>query len=271
MSFVNSGNTCYLATALQCLFNSEHFVTNAHIHLKKTDPFVNCFLQVFNKWLANEQNIDASALYKCIRSEYTLFDNQQEHDAHEALEVIIDILSTRCIRSIKSMYDRSSPKDARRQWFSKPVNMMDETFRVQLEHTVRCEACSHTHVLYQCEYGLFEHSVQTDVCLDGYTCDRCKVVGKCLHTARVHHTPPCLILKSTVCNHPRLQIGSYKYHLIAVCKHHTSEHSCGHYLAVVKNRKDGQWYMKDDGQIRLLERVDHRTLCNHGCFFVFEI
>ena len=272
MSFINNGNTCYLAAALQCLFSSNYFVSNAHKHLKKTDPFVNSFLQVFDKWLANEQNIDATEFYEQLRLRYTLFDNRQEHDAHEALQVIIDLLSTRCGRSLKSLYDTQCPKEARRQWFSKTINMMYETFRLQLAHHIRCTDCNHTMVWYQCEYGLFEQSIQKEVLLEGYTCDRCNVIDKCLHTVQIQHAPPCLVLKSTICNHNNLQIGAYKYRLVAVCKHYKIGQEKGHYAAIVKNHHDGTWYIKDDGKVELFKGVGGpRVLCDNGCFFVFEI
>ena len=272
MSFINTGNTCYLAAALQCLFSSNYFVSNAHKHLKKTDPFVNSFLQVFDKWLANEQNIDATEFYEQLRLRYTLFDNRQEHDAHEALQVIIDLLSTRCGRSLKSLYDTQCPKEARRQWFSKTINMMDETFRLQLAHHIRCTDCNNTMVWYQCEYGLFEQSIQKEVLLEGYTCDRCNVIDKCLHTVQIQHAPPCLVLKSTICNHNNLQIGAYKYRLVAVFKHYKIGQEKGHYAAIVKNHHDGTWYIKDDGKVELFKGVgDPRVLCDNGCFFVFEI
>lgn len=267
MSFLNVGNTCYLASALQCLFTSSHFVSNMTQYLKQNDPLVKSLVHLYEQWVRDVADIDPSEFYSVFRTHYALFDNQQQHDAHEALQVLMDLLSSRCSRMTQSIY-QSPNKAAHRQWFSKPINLMDETFQVQLENTIRCNACNHQVVSYQCEYGLFERSVCKDLLLNEYKCDHCKRLGTCSQTVQVHHAPPSLILKSGVCNHTRLQIGTKRYRLAAVCKYYPSRFkSGGHYTAVV--RKETQWFLKDDGMTSLLERVD--DLCNDGCFFVFEM
>lgn len=267
MSFLNVGNTCYLASALQCLFTSSHFVSNMAKYLKQNDPLVKSLLHLYEQWVQDTSCIDPSEFYAVFRTYYTMFDNHLEHDAHEALQVLIDLLSTRCNRMTHSFY-QSPNKAAHRQWFSKPINLMDETFQVQLESTIRCSICNHQVVSYQCEYGLFERSVCTDLSLNDYRCDRCKRVGTCLQTVQVHHAPLCLILKSTVCNHANLQIRTNRYRLAAVCKYYPSRFkSGGHYVAVVC--KESQWFIKDDGMTLLLKGVD--DLCNNGCFFVFDM
>lgn len=271
MSFLNIGNTCYLASALQCLFASKHFVSNIHTYLKQTDPFVKSLLHIYEQWASDKANIDPSEFYTMFKTHYTFFDNNREHDAHEALQVLIDVLSTKCSRMVHSTYDTRSPKEAYRKWLSKPINLMDETFQLQLESVIRCKKCNHQVITYQCEYGLFEKWVCTDVLLSDYKCDNCQQTNTCLQSVRVHHLPPCLILKSTSCNHIQLQIHNKRYRLVAVCKHYANPFkSGGHYVAVVRKSNEDAWYVKDDGKISLFVKgVEH--LCDDGCFFVFEI
>eukprot|EP00959_Pyramimonas_sp_CCMP1952_P274045 5728384-Pyramimonas_sp.AAC.1 len=46
-----------------------------------------------------------------------------------------------------------------REWCPK-LSPLDETFQIQLKSGIRCTACKHRAVSFQCEYGLFEKSVR---------------------------------------------------------------------------------------------------------------
>lgn len=266
MGIRNIGNTCYLAAALQCLLQCQHFTKNVHL-LKASDPFVKLFLNLHKELSMGNRVVDPTDFYKSLRNHYPYFDNQDEHDAHEAMQVILDMLSTRCARMPHPFYV-SRNRTAARQWFGlAPTNIIDETFRVQLENTVTCGSCKHTIVSYQCEYGLFEQSVCKDKPLEEYQCDKCRKFGNCMQTIRMHHAPPCLILKSTVCNHNNLVVNNQRYRLIAVCKHSQLNRNNGHYVAAVCEQHG--WVLKDDERSTplLVKGVER----DNGCVFVFEI
>lgn len=245
MSIVNTGNTCYLGTALQCLMSVNRM--NTGLFKNNDDPFVKSFVYVCTQLEHGFNNIQPSDLYRCVRSKYELFDNHEEHDAHEAIQVLLDLLSDH-------------------------TDAIDKAFRVELKSLVRCGACGHVVTSHQHEYGLLEHTVCAQKRLPDYRCDRCRGVGSCAMDVRVTRLPPCLILKTTRCENTVLKTHGRTYYLKAVCKHFKQQRSGGHYVAIVR-KDDSCWYLKDDEKSNLLfkEGFDNLDpLFIDGCFFVFE-
>lgn len=245
MSIINTGNTCYLGTALQCLMSVNRL--NLHLLENNNDPFIKSFVYVCKQLEHGFNNIQPIELYTHIRSKYQLFNNHEEHDAHEAIQVLLDLLSNH-------------------------TDVINDSFRVEFKSVVRCGACGHVVTSYQHEYGLLEHSLCMQKPLSDYRCDRCRCIGMCVLDMSVNRLPPCLILKSTRCKSTVLKTHGDTYYLKAVCKHFEQNLTGrGHYVAVVR-KNDSCWYLKDDAKTDLLfEDVDNLDpLFVDGCFFVFE-
>lgn len=245
MSIVNLGNTCYLGAALQCLMSTNRFVSRYTHSLKKTNKWKS-FTNVCKQIEHGHRNIDPSELYSEIKSKYTLFDNNNENDAHEALQVILDLLACECISNL---------------------------FKVRLRSVVSCVDCAHVVESDQYEYGIIDIGLcEHETKLDGYRCDGCG--GRnCRVNVRITHLPHCLIVKSSNCKNLCLTLHGKVYGLRAVCKYLRRDEKGGHYVTVVR-KNDACWYLKDDQKSVLLfkEGVDNLDpLFVDACFFVFEI
>lgn len=253
MSLVNTGNTCYLGTALQCLMSVSRFVSEYTHSLDKNDPFVQSFVYVCKQLEHGFDHIQPNDLYTQIRSNYDFFNNREEHDAHEAIQVILDILSNRT-------------KHVNR-------NFIEESFRIELKSIIKCGDCRHVITSYQREYGMFENTLCAQKRMNDYRCDCCGAMGACRMHVRIYRLPPCLILKSSKCTSTILKMHNHTYYLRAVCKYFERTGSGGgHYVAIVR-KNDSKWYLKDDTKSVLLfeEGVDNLDpLFVDACFFVFE-
>lgn len=244
MSIVNLGNTCYLGAALQCIMSTNRFVSlYTSLKTNKLKSFTNVCKQIEHGF----RNIDPSELYSEIKSEYTLFDNHNENDAHEALQVIIDLLACESINKV---------------------------FQVRSRSVVSCADCAHVVHSEQCDYGILENGLceHQEATLDGYRCDGCGGQN-CRVNVRIQRLPPCLIVKSSNCKSLCLKIHGKVYDLRAVCKYLRRDETGGHYVTVVR-KNDACWYLKDDQKSVLLfkEGVDNLdSLFLDGCFFVFEM
>lgn len=242
MSILNIGNTCYMGAALQCLMSTDRFVSQ-YVDALKTNNlkgFINVCQQIEHGF----RNIDPSELYSEIKSKYALFDNNDQNDAHEALQVILDLLS---------------------------CEFINDLFQVHLRSVVSCVDCAHVVESDQCEYGIIENGL-CEAKLDGYRCDGCGGYN-CRVNVRITHLPPCLIVKSSNCRNLCLKLHGKVYGLRAVCKYRQRDETSGHYVTVVR-KKDACWHLKDDVKSTLIlkEGVDNLDpLFDDGCFFVFEV
>lgn len=250
MSIVNLGNTCYLGAALHCLMSTNRFVSR-YTRFLKTNK-LKSFTYVCKQIEHGFRNIDPSELYSEIRSKYALFDNDDENDAHEALQVILDLLACE----------------------SGARGFINDLFQVRLRSVVSCADCAHVVESDQCEYGIIDNGLcEQESKLDGYRCDGCGG-HDCRVNVRIAHLPPCLIVKSSkmqkrVC----VKLDGKVYALRAVCKYLRRDETGGHYVTVVR-KNDACWYLKDDQKSVLLfkEGVDNLDpLFVDGCFFVFEM
>jgi ubiquitin C-terminal hydrolase len=242
----NKGNTCFLGTALECIIHT---------------PSMNNYIMTYNHQTKNEAILyyklhtsvrngevgDPSELYKKIRSFYKPFDNRGQHDAHEAILVILEYLNIFMDRIPNTMYKGSL--DGNRSWGER-YSIVDEIYKLQFENRIRCTRCRYEILKYECTYGIYDTFTGIGShALPGYTCDRCHERDTCYEHLSVCHYPPTLIVRLK--NDCPLSIfekvivfGSRLYSLFAACLYIPGSKDKGHYNTVIL--KNEQWTLVDD-------------------------
>ena len=88
IKLINIGNTCYLNSALQCLLNSEIFVSNLE---HSENPEFNKLSDLLITLYKND-NKNPYELKKFLSGYNDLFRGSDQQDAHECILAIIDIV-----------------------------------------------------------------------------------------------------------------------------------------------------------------------------------
>jgi len=290
MSIQNVGNTCYLSTALQCLFHTnilDRFVKITNVSKQTHKPFVYEYIELHSRVrIHDELSADPSAFYEHVRNLYPFFDNSEQHDAHEAMQVILDLLSTQTHPLSTTTFEHTDNLPALKSWSIKQFNIVDEIFKVQFQTNITCSHCKYQIINYQCEYGLFTtdlYNLKQTIDLPGYVCDNCTSVDRCYKHVCIYHFPPCLLLyaedsQTTQTESMNLELSDQllidsdkEYGLYAVCNHHPFLNG-GHYTSFVK--KDSDWCFKDDdSSISIVGEFQENSalILNGARIFLYEL
>ena len=260
MSISNIGNTCYLGSALHCIMNTrflDQYIRTLHLNKSKTNPIVYTYSALHMRVMMGQTQVDPTPFYTLVRQSYPYFNNKEQHDAHEAIQVILDMLSTNMSALAKSTYTHPDNILGCLCWNKHSYNAIDEIFKVQYKTVIKCSHCTYELIKYQCEYGILTttlHSLGYIIKLDDYKCDKCGTRDHCTQRTTIYHYPPNLVvysdnfleLNDSGCLKPPGYSKWYK--LYATCNHSTSKvlRTSGHYTAFVKNYRTNQWHYKND-------------------------
>ena len=235
--FLNLGNTCYFNSCLQCLFQTPSISNGFLLKPYKGD----CeFTEEYSKllklfWFEKKTPVlDPQRLLEIFRKKFKQFDNRNEHDAHEAMLSVIDILE-KARPSIKNtLYGTIKKKviypggsSVTHERFS--VLMLTPTANSSLEQ-------------------LLQNHFKQEV-LEGYTDDSGKTHHVTVLEQGIQKYPPILAIGFNMF-HRKFKIKIPEkfnnYRLYASCVHMGSTRG-GHYVAYTKHRNI--WYLKDDDNV----------------------
>lgn len=217
---LNIGNTCYLASALQCIVSTDR----VHRYIQETvqrDVVVDAYRDLHQQVRQNTGPVDPTRMYNIIKKHSSTFRDNEQNDAHEALIIILEILS----KSFKN-------------------NIIERVFAMVTENVVYCEICNHETKRRETSYGLY-HPVHTDKHrLTEYVCDCCERVNTSYHTSRVVRYPQTLIVLNPLVKTETFLFGDHVYETFAICNYKRFDNKSGHYNVFV--RETERWIMKDD-------------------------
>ena len=183
----------------------------------------------------DEKSLNTEKLLKLFRIKFKRFDNAHEHDAHEALVCIIDILET-SIPVVKQMFYGKLSKDV---IYPGGKSQSEETMGPLM---LTCHK--------NCSLDVLIEDHLSDTVLEGYTDDAGKTYNVAVIKQTISKKPPILIfcINMFVSKHNiKVPHQIDKYDLYACCVHMGNTKG-GHYITFTKHK--GKWYLKDDDMVR---------------------
>lgn len=238
----NLGNTCYLDSVLQCLFRTKSIRRYVKV-ARPTDSVSIAFADLMRDTLSSEGNPEV--FYRYVKEAHSDFDNNYHHDAHEALTVILEMLS-KSFGGISDTMFRSKSRRALAAWGDR-YNIIDEIFRVMHRCVYRCKACGHEMTTYETDYCVYDNVLDTEQ-LEHYRCDRCKAVNKTVRKQTIVHYPQTLITRHEKEPKEEFRLGQHVYKTFAVVSHVKFNERTGHYIAHVL--EGTEWVLKDDMDLK---------------------
>lgn len=242
MLIKNTGNTCYLASVLQCLFHTksiQRYISQTRSNT--TDPAAIAFVELYNTVIGGSDG-NPERFYRFIKDTHSDFDNNYHHDAHEALMVILEMLS-KSFGNISETMFRLKSRRALAVW-GREYNIIDEIFRVMYRHIYQCKACGYELTMYETDYCVYDNVADTEQ-LEHYRCDRCKTANKTICKQTIVHSPQTLItVHRDRVPDDQFRIGENIYKTFAIVSHVKFNERTGHYNARVL--EGNRWVLKDD-------------------------
>lgn len=234
MGILNIGNTCYLASALQCIVSTD----GIHRYIQETDQsnvVIDVYRDLHQRVRQNVGSVDPTRMFNIIKKHCSNFKDNEQNDAHEALIIILEILS----KSFETRFDEVA------MYPHKDFNIVDEVFKMVTENVVFCDNCNHELINYESSYGLL-HQMDANIKyeLPEYVCDCCKRVNTSYQMARVVRYPQTLIILNPSVKTETFLFGNHTYETFAICNYTKLDIRTGHYNVIVRDSE--RWVLKDD-------------------------
>ncbi|KAG7162874.1 Ubiquitin carboxyl-terminal hydrolase 8-like 7 [Homarus americanus] len=264
----NIGNTCYINSVLQCLFNvydfSYHFIymgykQDLNRENKLNAEVVDVIAQIFQA-LHNKTPTDTylrkfkDVLCKCDEQ----FVGSGQQDAHDLLTVVLTCLH----EALTTVQDPANDSS---------ISIVSDIFHGLQESTIVCPKTGS--VISRTRETFNSISLPVDMLKDWsleelikkhfedqrieWECVDCGTLHPCNHTTILVTLPIILIIHlSKIAN----------YNLVGVC-HHRGTANAGHYFALCKKWDDNNWYLYDDSYVSQLRSQHHAPDTAHILFY----
>ncbi|PPQ66570.1 hypothetical protein CVT26_009470 [Gymnopilus dilepis] len=277
----NSGNTCFMNSALQCLLHTPPLLRLIIPHKKEscrvTGSFcMSCNLrQVAVKAYMHDQPFSPSPISTNLQYIAKHMRKGRQEDAHEFLRYAIDSLQKSCLAGHSPKID---PKLAETTWVHK-------VFGGRLRSRVTCSHCGHNSDtfdrildlsldIFKCDS--LREALRKFVAIDylkgadKYKCEKCKKHVNAEKRFTIHEAPVVLTVHlkrfsplGRKISHPlqydqELSLKPYmsagefgpSYSLYGVICHAGGGPNSGHYYAFVKSQDGSWWEMNDESVTR---------------------
>lgn len=179
----NVGNTCYMASALQCILHNEalkSFMTmdNLADQINNNNPLgtkgeiLNALSELFRLYWRTRANRLSPSKFKYVVGKHLItFEGFAQHDSQEFLSQILDAIHEDVNRILNKPYTETiegKPGDsdlvvARKSWINflkRNYSFLIENFYGQFKSTVRCPTCQNTSVTFD-PYQIVSLSIPT--------------------------------------------------------------------------------------------------------------
>ncbi|KAL1662354.1 hypothetical protein GGF50DRAFT_59157, partial [Schizophyllum commune] len=275
----NTGNTCFMNSALQCLFHTPPLLRLLSAHSKDSCKSSGFCMACCMKYTAmrsqssNKSAFNPDGITRNLKAFAKSLRYGRQEDSHEFLRHAIEGLQRSCLAGQPQKVD---PKLAETSW-------VHQLFGGQLRSRVHCKGCGHNSDTYDSILDLSLDIHRTSSLKDAlksfvapdylkgsdkYKCDHCKKYVNAEKRFTINKAPLVLTIhlkrfspfgsKLTNLLHydehitlkPYMSEGSFgpRYSLYGVICHSGSGPNSGHYFSFVKS-KQGRWYEMNDESV----------------------
>lgn len=283
----NVGNTCYMASALQCIFNVPE-LTNTLKETESESELVHNYLKLAKK--SNKRSM-LGFIYSL-----TMFPVNRQHDSHDFLVNLLEKFHSEIKYTINVKY-KTNPTglnklaiDSWIKFFNKDYSEIVKLFYGQYHYQTKCMNCSNkTHKFEpHCTVTLpipdlpghiklsdCISEFQKPECIVKYNCDNCGIKDisatrkssfanlpeyLIIHLNRfkyTRNTTDCfwrIVKNSDLVEIPlKLELRNSKYELESSINHIGGTTS-GHYISFIK--KENVWYLCNDSSVSKIEGTE---------------
>ena len=286
---VNTGNTCFMNSAIQCLSNIPIFTNWALKHSSSTDPrtVTHAYTTLMKSmWSGEHDSFVPADIKRSVGQFAPIFSDYAQKDSHEFMNSLLNALH------LEFEMKKSSPKQS---------SIVTDLFRIQTESRVTCLHCNTCDPIEEMNYCLplllgddSSVSLQTllndfskEEPLDGdYYCSQCQELRSAKHKSSVcSPLPPVIIVQLRrfpfdgtydkldhfvdypVNNWKILDNDDGLYDLSAMSIHVGNLRS-GHYTAMARLSGGEQWFLFNDSHIEPVQDLN-RLATRHAYILVY--
>jgi ubiquitin carboxyl-terminal hydrolase 36/42 len=270
----NIGNSCYLNSALQMLFNSDDFK-----EILKHKVFINTiFENIIDNYNSKNINIfNASEIKALVAKNNNMFNNTNQQDSYEFMIYLFDVLD-------KMLGNNNNNS-------KNIMNILYNKFGISTTYNIKCKILNCNKESETTSTELFLQLPMTDDLSDSYrkyksmeklendnayNCDKCKRLSTARRNTITSKWPDNLIIVLKRFDH-NMRKDNRKINIPLVWRHgyklkggiiHLGQYGGGHYIYY--GEENNNWYIANDTNISSISNINDFMSSNGATSYILK-